>query len=108
MKRMRNISIAIGAGVMLFSAWCLADSAPKTDAAPKAVVEKVTHDAIASLKDPKPGKDEKKTRIRQIADDNVDAEVMSRLSLGRTWRTMNDAQRKEFIEEFKKFVTNTY
>jgi phospholipid transport system substrate-binding protein len=100
---------AVGGLIAVCGSLSLAASADTagTNAA-KAVVEKVTQDAITILQDSKLSKDQKHDKIRQLADDNADAEVMSRLSLGKNWRPLTDPQKKEFIEEFKKFIAATY
>jgi phospholipid transport system substrate-binding protein len=51
-------------------------------------------------------------RLRALAERNlvphVDFEQVSRLVLGRNWRTATPEQRRRFIQEFKRFVVRFY
>jgi len=85
-----------------------ADADPPPAQTARAAIDKVIHDALGILRDPKLSLDEKRLKIKQIAYDNISFEVMGRLSLGRFWRGLTDAQRTEYSEEFKQHVTNTY
>jgi phospholipid transport system substrate-binding protein len=107
MRATRFISAITGFLLIPMAFSLAADTDAGADVA-KSVVDKVIHDALAILQDSKLSHDQKHDKVRQIADDNADAEVMSRLSLGRNWRNLTDPQKKEFIEEFKKFIAATY
>jgi phospholipid transport system substrate-binding protein len=74
----------------------------------RALMEKVTQDVIGILRDAKLSPDEKRQQIKQIAGDNINFNVMARLSLGRPWRDITDVQRAQYVEEFRQHVANTY
>lgn len=71
-------------------------------------MEKLIHDALAILRDPSLSADQKRVKVQQIAYDNLDFEVMGRLSLGRYYRKLTDSQRTTYQQEFKQLLTNTY
>jgi phospholipid transport system substrate-binding protein len=81
-----------------------ADTAPGA----KAVIEHVTQAALAVLRDKSLSATERRQKTRQIAFDSMDFNVLSRLAMGRYWRNLTDAQRAEFVVEFKKRVAGTY
>ena len=89
-----------------------ARAADQNDAAPpptaRQVMEQVTHDVLAILRDHSLSADEKREKVKQIAYQNINFEVMARLSLGRYWRGLTDAQKTQYQQEFKQLVTNTY
>jgi phospholipid transport system substrate-binding protein len=74
----------------------------------RAVMEKVTLQAIAILRDGTLSPDQKRQKAKQLAEDNVDFNVMARLSLGRPWRDITDAQRAQYVDAFKQHVAITY
>lgn len=91
-----------------FGGVSLLPAADNPGAAPRAVIQNVVHQALAILRDPKLSPEEKREKIKQLAYDNINFEVMSRLSLGRYWRDLTDAQRAQYAAAFKEHVTNTY
>ncbi len=60
------------------------------------------------LKDSKIPKEKKGEEIIQIMDQVFDYSLMAKLSLGRTWKKINTAQRVEFIELFTKQLKSSY
>jgi phospholipid transport system substrate-binding protein len=87
---------------------CPAADTPASPSTPRGVIENVVRDALAILRDTKLPPDEKRQKVRQIAYDNMNFEVMARLSLGRYYRNLSDAQRAQYAEAFRQHVTNTY
>jgi phospholipid transport system substrate-binding protein len=65
-------------------------------------------DVLAILRDHTLSADDKREKFRQIAYENINFDVMARLSLGRFLRTINDAQRTDYQEAFKQLINNTY
>jgi len=94
------------AGVSVIKAADQTGSAPPATA--RAVMEKVIHDGLSILRDPSLSADQKRVKVQQIAYDNMNFEVMGRLSLGRYYRQLTDAQKTQYQQEFKQLVTNTY
>lgn len=77
---------------------------------PKPVVEKTVQDALKILRDEKLKTDRKQriAKLREVADRTFDWEAMAKSSLGAPWRTLNDAQRRDFVEVFKELLAQRY
>jgi phospholipid transport system substrate-binding protein len=86
------------------------DGQKDASAAPTArvVMDKAIGNALVILRDRNLSADQKREKVQQVAFDNISFDVMARLSLGRFWRDLGDAQRTQFQQEFKQLVTNTY
>jgi phospholipid transport system substrate-binding protein len=50
----------------------------------------------------------KKEKIRSISNVMFDWNALSRLTLGRNWKKLNDAQRKEFLELYREILEGAY
>ena len=72
------------------------------------VMDQVTRDVLVILRDHSLSADDKRDKVKQIAYENMNFDVMARLSLGQFWRSLTDAQRTQYQQEFKQLVTNTY
>jgi len=46
--------------------------------------------------------------IEEIVYGRFDLEVMSRLVLARNWKRFSEEQKAEYVEEFKRYLTNSY
>jgi phospholipid transport system substrate-binding protein len=77
-------------------------------ATPREITEKVIGEALAVLRDAKLSPAEKRDKIQQIGYDHLNFEVMARLSLGKYYRDLTDAQKSQYAEVFKQHVANTY
>jgi phospholipid transport system substrate-binding protein len=75
---------------------------------PKAVVTRVTNDAIAVLRDQKLSSDAKRERLEQIVLRDTDFDTLSRLVLAQNWRKFSDQQQAAFVEQFKRHLSMTY
>jgi phospholipid transport system substrate-binding protein len=77
---------------------------------PKPVVEKTVQEALKILRDEKLKGDRKLriAKLREVADRTFDWEGMAKSSLGAPWRTLNDAQRRDFVEVFKELLAQRY
>lgn len=75
---------------------------------PRSVIENVVRDVLVVLRNTKLSGDQRRDQVKKIAYDNMDVEVMARLSLGKYYRNLTDAQRTQYIDAFKQHVTNTY
>lgn len=94
---------------MLLTALSLPVSAAAADTgSPRAVVETVVTRVIAILRNPGLSLPQRREKIKEIAYQNLDFETLSKLALGRYWRDLNADQRAQFVEEFKKHLSNTY
>jgi phospholipid transport system substrate-binding protein len=77
---------------------------PGSAATARQAVEEGVRRSLAILRDPNLSRAEKSQRIGQIADDAIDFETVSRLALGPPWKQLTDAQKEEFVREFRKHV----
>ena len=75
---------------------------------PRAIIVKVTGDALAVLRDKPLTQGQKRDKVRQIAYDTMDFQMLWRLALGQYWRGLSDDQRKQFVDAFRTHVANTY
>jgi phospholipid transport system substrate-binding protein len=75
---------------------------------PRAVVEATTDAVIAVLSDQSLGTEEKRRRVEEIVYARVDFETLSRLVLAKNWNQLSEAQRGEFMREFKRHLSATY
>jgi phospholipid transport system substrate-binding protein len=82
--------------------WALAASSPRD------VVREMSDAVIAVLQEKSLSGDAKREKIRGIVQGYVDFPTMARLVLARNWASLTDAQKSEFIEEFKKHLSVVY
>jgi phospholipid transport system substrate-binding protein len=76
--------------------------------APAAVVEQTTSKVIAILAQQGASADEKRRRVQDVVYASVDFETLSRLVLARNWSKFTEAQRAEFMDQFKEHLSMTY
>lgn len=79
---------------------------------PAALIRSAVDEALVVLRDPQLKKPEKRGerlgKLRAIADRIFDWGAMAQSSLGATYRTINDAQRSEFVALFKDLIAKDY
>ena len=88
-------------------AWC-ARAAAADESPQRHLVRKLTDEVISVLQEKATSADAKRERIRKIVEQYVDFPTMARLVLARHWSTLNDQQKQDFTEEFKKHLSVTY
>ena len=104
---MRSLRFWVMSGVsvaLLASALQLALAA----SSPRDVVRQMSDAVITVLQDKSLSADAKREKIRGIVQGYVDFPTMARLVLARNWASLTDAQKSEFIEEFKQHLSVTY
>jgi phospholipid transport system substrate-binding protein len=79
-----------------------------TASSPRDVVREMSDAVIAVLQEKSLSADAKREKIRGIVQGYVDFPTMARLVLARNWASLTDAQKSEFIEEFKQHLAVTY
>lgn len=77
-------------------------------AAPRAVVQQVTDDAVRILKDKALAPDQKRHRLEEVVYASVDFDTLSRLVLARNWTRLSPPQQEEFVREFREHLSMTY
>ena len=66
------------------------------------------NDIIKNLKNKELKKEEKEFNIYKIIDEVFDYRIMSRISLGKQWKTLNSEQKNTFIIAFEKKLKLSY
>jgi phospholipid transport system substrate-binding protein len=80
----------------------------ESEAAARAVVAETVKEVLAVLRDKSVPTEQRIHSIEEIVYGRFDLEVMSRLVLARNWKRFTDEQKAEYVEEFKKYLTNSY
>lgn len=74
------------------------------------LVQQVTEKFVAALESPEAKSD--KSFVRKAVDRDVlphiDFESMTKLTVGKAWKTANEDQRASLVNEFRNFLLNTY
>lgn len=74
------------------------------------LVQQVTEKFVAALESPEAKSD--KSFVRKAVDRDVlphiDFESMTKLTVGKAWKTANEDQRTSLVNEFRNFLLNTY
>ena len=106
MRQVRTSAVLAGLSLV----WLLTLTAAAADQPKSArgAVESVTNEVLGILRDNKLNLDDRRNKVRDLAYHYMDFETLSRLTLGRYWRTLTPAQRSAFVEEFKQHLSNTY
>lgn len=81
--------------------------AAPTDA-PRQVIQQAMDEVIGVLKDKSKPAADRQQRIEAIAYARFDFERMSKLVLAKNFKSMSDAQKEGFTQEFKKHLSLTY
>ena len=95
---------AVGLGA---AALAQASVAPAEEEA-RRFVQKTIDDVLGILHDGGLSLEQKKDRVESIAYDRFDFVLISRFVLARNWNAMDEQQRHDFIEAFKKHLSATY
>jgi len=82
------------------------------DLGPEELVKKTAEDVMSAIKSDQEIQKGDKEKIYKLAEEkilpNFDFEKISRLVLGRAWRSTSDEQKKGFIIEFRTLLLKTY
>lgn len=83
-------------------------AATESEAGARAVIAVTINEVLAVLRDRSVPTEDRIRAIEQIVYGRFDLEVMSRLVLARNWKRFSEEQRAQYVEEFKRYLTNTY
>ncbi|MTI64149.1 phospholipid-binding protein MlaC [Methylophaga sp.] len=79
---------------------------------PQALVKKASDDMLKALKDNEAELEENPDKIYDLVEailmPHFDFEKMSKLALGKNWRSADAEQRERFVEEFRLLLIRTY
>lgn len=89
---------------------CLVGGAPAAagSSAPRMVIQETVDAVIAVLNDGALDSAQRRKRIEQIALERFDFDTMSRLVLGRNWKSLSAPQQEEFQREFRTLLSESY
>lgn len=79
-----------------------------TQPSPKEVVESLTSRVLSILRDDGLDTTAKRDKVEEAILRNVDFETLSRLVMARNWRSLSAAQKTEFMELFRRHLSDTY
>jgi len=77
-------------------------------ATPKEVVDVMSSRVLEVLRDESLSTETKRTQVEEVIYQHVDFETLSRLVMGRNWRQLSDSEKKEFMVEFRRHLSDTY
>ena len=75
---------------------------------PRQTMQDTIDQVLAVLNDPARDQEQRLAAIEEIAYARFDMRTMSRLVLGRDWKRFSDAQKDEYLAEFKLYLANNY
>lgn len=76
--------------------------------APRQVIQEAMDEVLGVLKDKNKPSADRQRRIEEIAYARFDFDKMSKLVLAKNFKSMSDAQKDGFTQEFKKHLSLTY
>ncbi len=83
-------------------------AATESEVGARAVIAVTINEVLAVLRDRSVPTEDRIRAIEQIVYGRFDLEVMSRLVLARNWKRFSEEQKVQYVEEFKRYLTNTY
>lgn len=87
-------------------------ASPVLASSPMATVQSAVDQILTILREPNATEqeniDSKFERIREIVNDTFDYEVLSRVTLGRGWRQLDDSEKAEFVSLYAELIERTY
>lgn len=108
-KTISSVMLALAALMLAFSP---VKASTEDMPAPQAQVKQASDKMLAALKEHKTELEENPDKIYQLVEDilmpHFDFEKMSKLALGRNWRSANDEQLARFVDEFRLLLIRTY
>ena len=93
---------------LVVAAAVLASTAHTANEEPKQVVEQITGQVIKVLADKSQSTEAKRAAVQQIVYAWVDFDTMSKLVLAANWKKLSEAQQKDFVDQFRQHLSNTY
>jgi len=83
-------------------------AATESEAGARAVIAETVDQVLAVLRDKSIPTEDRIHSLEQIVYGRFDLYVMSRLVLARNWKRFSEEQKKQYVEEFKRYLTNSY
>lgn len=85
-----------------------AEDAPRKEVTPVELIDGLSRQVIATLGDKSLAPKDKRQKIQDIAYATIDFQTLSQLTLGAQWRGLSEAQRADFMKEYRTHLANTY
>jgi len=108
--RWRAARAAMAAAILIVTAFPARSEDPSL--APDELVRKVLADVLAAIRSTRPGDREGREQALAFAKQKVlphmDFERMTRLAVGRAWRSADTGQREALVTQFGSLITRTY
>src|ERR1700752_2445896 len=79
-----------------------------SDVAPLTLVKQLVAQVLSIVKDKQMAQPDKQKKLRELGAANFDFNEMSRLAMGRSWRSLSADQRKRFVPVFTSFLEDAY
>ncbi len=102
----------LATAVLVAAVSCLAAAgtraATESGAGARAVIAETVEEVLAVLRDESVPTEGRIRSIEEIVYGRFDLCVMSRLVLARNWKRFSEEQKAEYVEEFKRYLTNSY
>ena len=99
----RRLMLALLVAGLLPLGWHVTRAAPSVDDA-RDLIEKLSAKVLAILSDQALSDRQKFDALVALLDGPIDLDLVARLILGRHWRTVDDAQRQEYLTLFREYA----
>ena len=99
----RRLLLALLVAGLLPLGWHVTRAAPSVDDA-RDLIEKISAKVLAILSDQALSDRQKFDALVALLDGPIDLDLVARLILGRHWRTVDDAQRQEYLTLFREYA----
>ncbi len=76
--------------------------------APLTLVKQLVAQVLSIVKDKQMAQADKQKKLRELGVANFDFNEMSRLAMGRSWRSLSADQRQRFVPVFTSFLEDAY
>src|SRR6516225_6970935 len=95
------VALAIAFAIVAFVAQPLTAA---SGVAPLTLVRQLVAQVLSIVKDKQMAQPDKQKKLRELGAANFDFNEMSRLAMGRSWRSLSAEQRKRFVPLFASFL----
>ena len=100
------VALAIAFAIIAFVAQPLAIAA--SGVTPLSLVKQLVAQVLSIVKDKQMTQPDKQRKLRELGAANFDFDEMSRLAMGKSWRSLTADQRKRFVPVFTSFLEDAY
>jgi phospholipid transport system substrate-binding protein len=91
---------------------CLSSAARADELAPDVLIKNTVHDVLEIVRNDKELRSGNQKKLLELVDEKVlphfNFEHMTKLAVGKSWRTATDEQKKQLMSEFRILLVRTY